>query len=135
MMGCDMMGKIVKLKNEKMEYLNNIYEITMKQKEALESEDLEMLQKLIYAKQAYMDKVDKINETIEQLEEKYISEIDENCKKILTAIRQIDDFNRKKANIIFSVLKEKIGNIRQGKKVYNTYNPSYSNSAFFNKVR
>ncbi|NLT94710.1 MAG: flagellar protein FlgN [Clostridia bacterium] len=129
------MEKFIELKNKKLEYLNNIYDLTLKQKEALETEDIELLQKLIIFKQEYMDKINQIDEKIEQMEERYIKELEESCRKILAAIIEIDNSNRQKANGFFLILKEKIRKIRQGKKVYNAYNPSFSNSAFINRVR
>lgn len=129
------MENFIELKNKRLEYLNYIYDITLKQKEALETENIEMLQRLIKTKQVYMDRVDKLDTTLNQMEERYIEEIEESCKKILSSIIEIDNSNRHKAIGFFLTLKKKMGEVRRGKKVYNAYNPSLTDSAFFNKVR
>lgn len=122
-------------KDKKMTYLQELYNLTLKQKDALDEEDVESLQRLINEKQVFIDKINRIDAEIVQLEENYLEEVNDNCKKLMTAIKEVDEANRQKANYYFQALKEKIGNIRRGKKVYNTYNPAFSNSAFFNKVR
>jgi len=130
-----MENKLNELKTKKMEYLLNIYDLTLKQKEALEIEDIEGLQRLINDKQVYMLKINQVDQELNQLEERYLKKVDENCKKILSAIIEADNLNRQKADQLFQALKEKIGKVRQGKKVHNAYNPSLANSAFINKAR
>jgi len=130
-----MENRLNELKKIKVEYLTTIYDLTLKQKQALESENIEELQRFIENKQIYMMKIDRLDEEINQLEEKYLGEIDEKCRKILLATMEVDNLNRQTADGIFKSIKEKIGKVRQGKKVHNAYNPSFSNSAFINKAR
>ena len=130
-----MEDKIAVSKSEKIEYLKHLYELTSKQREALVIEDIEGFQRLINEKQLYMNKVDQLDKELSQLEEKSLEEISESCRGILSTIIEADSENRLMATGIFEAIKEKIGKVRQGKRVHNAYNPSLSNTAFFNKAR
>lgn len=130
-----MNAKLIELKNKKTECFRQIYQLTLKQKECLALEDIEKLQHLIDEKQLYMDKVDRLDRELEQLEGMFLVEVDENCKNIIASTVQVDKLNRQIADGIFQAIKEKLGQVRQGKKLHNAYNPTLSNSAFLNKAR
>lgn len=130
-----MNAKLIELKNKKTECFRQIYQLTLKQKECLALEDIEELQHLIDEKQLYMDKVDRLDRELEQLEGMFLVEVDENCKNIIASTVQVDKLNRQIADGIFQAIKEKLGQVRQGKKLHNAYNPTLSNSAFLNKAR
>ncbi|KJS19057.1 MAG: hypothetical protein VR72_20160 [Clostridiaceae bacterium BRH_c20a] len=130
-----MEDKLALLKNKKIEYLKHIFELTSKQRQALVIEDIESFQLLINEKQLYMNKINQLDKELYQLEEGYQEEISESCRGILSTIIEADSENRIMATKIFEAIKEKIGKVRQGKKVHNAYNPSLFNTAFFNKAR
>jgi flagellar biosynthesis/type III secretory pathway chaperone len=126
---------LIELKRQKIDNLKQIYELTLKQQESLLVEDIEGLQKLINEKQMFMDKIDRIDRELEQFENKHQEEEEFDFKKIVKAIMDVDKSNRKAAQEIFHSIKIKVGQVRQGKKVHNAYNPSLANSVFFDKAR
>ncbi|MDN5323289.1 MAG: hypothetical protein PWQ67_1743 [Clostridia bacterium] len=128
-------NRLSELKNRKKEYLQDIYEITLKQKEALKIDDLDELQKLINEKQNYINKINQIDLKLNDLERENQQKSPEHINVILKTIQEIDTENKQMAYKNLLAIKKKIGKVRQGKKVHKAYNPTIVQSAFFNKSR
>lgn len=123
------------LKDTKMGYFREIYSLTLKQKEALDTEDLDLLEELISAKQVCMDKIDQLQVEWSQHEERYPEFLEIDHQEVVADIIKVDNLNKQIAAGIFQAIKEKVGQVRQGKKMHNAYNPNLTNSAFINKAR
>jgi len=127
------MSDLQELKNKKLEYLQKIYELTVKQREVLRVDDIEELQKLIDEKQKFIIRIDKLDSKINEIDRE--AKTNEEIRNVVQTIIEIDQENNKTANKLFFSIKQKIGKFRQAKKVHKAYNPTLTQSAFFNKAR
>ncbi|MFZ7101338.1 MAG: hypothetical protein ACOWWO_01600 [Peptococcaceae bacterium] len=126
-----MENRVRELQNRKKEYLQNIYELTLAQKKSLEDHDTDKLQKVIHEKEMVIHKINSINSELNSVKE----DNNEEYRRILKLIMDLDRENRQKADQVLLALKEKLGKVRRGKRAYKAYNPYPAQAAFINKAR
>ncbi|MFZ5945230.1 MAG: flagellar protein FliT [Bacillota bacterium] len=124
------MNNLKDLQQLKLEYLQNIYNLTLEQKKALDANDVDELQRLLDEKQAYINKINLLDFDLKKM-----GNNNNMFQPVLQSIIDVDKENRNAAAEFLFILKDKVGKVRQGRKVHQAYNPYQSQAAFINKAR
>jgi len=147
---------LIKLVENKYEYLKDIYLLTQQQTEVIEESDVEALSELIDKKQQKIDFVQGLDSQFEAItddlktiyEIKSLDELEIQCEnigvlkniiskvtEILHQIIQIENVNKEKMNFAKHQLEIKMSNAKTGKTAVRQYSgiSTYADAVFFDK--
>lgn len=157
----DLIKELIYFSETKLSLVKEILEITKKQSEFINNNNIKKLQVYIDIKQKKIDEIDNIDSIFIQKYEKFrvINKIDsieaidvkqypqlkhlkEIINKILLILKEvqvIENYNNEKIKNEFDSLKLKLKNVKQGKKIVKGYDNTYKiknmNSSIFINVR
>ncbi|EOD00379.1 flagellar protein FlgN [Caldisalinibacter kiritimatiensis] len=142
-MTSELLKELISLSKDKQFHLKKILEITKKQQQVIEKSDTDRLQAYITKKQKEIDCIDKLdikfteiyerikkNNNVTSLDElnteyhpylKELKDIVEEITNLLKNIQEIELENNKKIKREFQQVKEKLKNVKQGKKMVKGY--------------
>lgn len=139
----ELIDKMIAILDKKQHEFHKIYDITKKQKEDLDQNNGDSLTKLVQEKQKHIDRVDELDsnfsecfellkkeldiESIDSIDIKQYPEFNIIKNKIsgiislAKDIMEIESYNNKKAEEIFSTIKSELKKIKQGKATMKAY--------------
>lgn len=149
--------KMIFISKEKKELLDTILDLTNKQKEAIEKNDLENLGLILEDKEKLMGKIDSMDieflkvynflkekegiETFNEIDiEKYnnlkcLKDIVSDINNVLRGISNQDKENTKTMKLSINNIKQDIKNVKKGKKAYNGYNYENADSMLIDEKK
>lgn len=110
--------------------LKEMLEFTKEQSRAIKQEEIEAFDSLIDKKEDLIKKIDQIDSEFEQtkeinnIDDKNITEIKLQIKKVLKEIKTIDDENNRNLVIVIADMKLNIKDVRQGQRAMKNYDNS-----------
>lgn len=150
---------LYQLIEKKLELFNEIYDITIAQREDIEHNNADSIEALVQSKQEIIDKIDKLDERflsefeklkqelrLDSLEKADISKYPElrNIKEAVARIMEIaqqimviENSNKEKLDAIFEGVKSELKQIKAGKRSLKAYEPAptYNDGIFIDKKK
>lgn len=128
---------IQQLKLEKLNFLSDLFDLTVKQRYALKDNDLDRLDNLIDAKEKLMEKIDKIDLVLKESRDdnREDNAEDEKIQVTLKNIMEIDRENQSLAQQLFVTFQKKIGQTNNARKFNKAYQSNFPDAMLINKVR
>lgn len=145
----DLIKELIDFSEAKLSLVKEILEITKKQSESINNNDIKRLQSYIDIKRRKIDEINRIDnifvdkyerfkeinkidsiETINVKEYPHLKQLKETVSKILLILKEvqaIETNNNEKIKNEFNSLKLKLKNIKQGKKIVKGYDNVYKN--------
>ncbi len=146
---------LIDITNKKLVHLNSFLNITLKQRETIEKDDMEELDRCISEKESHIEIIDKLDvlfgdkfnkikvtNNIQSLNEiddnahPYIKQLKENMTQINDILRKIqivDKQNTDTLNQKFDEVKSKLRQVKQGQKMNKGYNTAAYGTMFIDQ--
>ena len=139
------MDRIVLLAEEKMNRLQELVEITKRQKEEIGEMDLFKIRQSIRQKQEIMKKIDALDEEIKHLSEEpgltkryeseMLNELNTGYKDAVKNLILLDNENRANMEEEFEFIKLKLKKAKEGKKLHGAYSQSKTGAMLVNQCK
>jgi len=139
------MDRIVLLAEEKMDCLQELVEITKRQKDEIGELDLLKIRQSIRQKQEIMKKIDALDEEIKHLSEEpgltkrydteMFNELNTGYKDAVKNLILLDNENRTNMEEEFELIKLKLKKAKEGKKLHGAYSQATTGAMLVNQCK